>query len=215
MQSVIQRPTIRRYDSEYKVAKLFFGDNQNPLNGDYFMRGGICFPVPVRIAAECGAQGFALMAGYNVDTHKIYCFEEATFLSIDHIVGDHGQVEVEGLSQWFGDCWQYYFANHFYWHQEPETRKMYGLEIARSPMINPKPMLVHIDWTNSDNIEHTIWRMGNTGIFKFKVDGLLHAALRLMEVQTDRNQIIPGVQALKCVLAGLMRYPYKKKMEKT
>jgi len=213
--TTLTRPTIRRYDAEQKTSHLFFGNKEHPLNGEYYMRGGICFPVPVRIGADNGANGFALMCGMNVDTKKVYVFEETAFLTIDHIVGTGGDVEMEGLCGWLNECWSYYFAKQFYWHQDPETKKTYMLDILRSAMIKPHPVLVHIDWNDDHQIEHVLWRLGNTGVMKLRADGQLHDCLRLLEVQTENAQIIPGVHALKCALAGLLRYPYRKKREKS
>lgn len=204
-------PTIRMYVKEQKTSVLTFGDNKNPLNGEYYLRGGICFPVPVRLGADQGASGFVLLCGYNVQTKKIYVFEESSFLTIDHIVASDGSIELVGISGWFNECWSHYFGRDFYWHQDPETKKTYTLDILRSAMIKPRPRFLHVDWNDDQQIEHVIWRLGNTGMMKFKADGQLHDALRLLEVQTDRTQVIPGVHALKCALAGLLRYPYRRK----
>lgn len=210
----LTRPTIRLYNTEQKISELTFGTKSNPMNGSYYLRGGICFPVPVRLGADKGAGGFVLICGCNVTTKKIYVFEDRSFLTIDHIVGQDGSVEFEGLSGWLNECWSYYFARDFYWHQDDQTKKTYMLDILRSTMIKPRPRFLHIDWTDDNQIEHLIWRLGNTGVMKFKADSELHESLRLLEVQTDNRQIIPGVHALKCALAGLMRHPYRKRPER-
>ncbi len=209
-ETLITKPTLRHY-TDRKTVQLVFGRQDHPLNGEYHMRGGICFPVPVRFGADLGAAGFVLLAGQNVETGVIYVFEERPFLTIDHVIGVEDKIEFEGCCQWFNECWSYYYGRDYYWHQDPETRKTYLLELVRSKMVEPRPHLLEIDWRDDYGIEHLIWRMGNTGKLKFKADGELHDALRLLEVQSDRSMLIPGVHALKCCLAGFTRYPHRKK----
>lgn len=196
---------------EKKVSVLHFDKPHKDMDGEYYMKGGLCWPIPVRFGADHGASGFILMAGQNIETKKIYIFKQTSFLSIENIFDSQGKMEIEGLSGFFNKCWSEYFGKNFYYHQDESTHKMFLLKALRSKIILPKPAFIEIEWENSANMEALIWRLGNTGILKFEKDSELHKALNLFEIQTDHRDTLPAVYALKCLLCGLECYPWRKR----
>ena len=202
-------PKLCKMNPDRKTSSLIFDKQYENMNGEYYLRGGTCWPIPIRIGADHGASGFILMAGRNVVTNKIFVFEQKLFLTVDHILDSTGGIEIEGLSHWFNTLWANYFASSFYYHQDESTHKTFLLQVLRSKMIMPKPSFVETAWQGDANMDALIWRLGNTGMLKFEKDSELHDALHLFEIQSNHKDTIPAIHALKCALVGLERYPWK------
>ena len=194
------RPYIKSYDVERKISELFFQKDQAVPSGEYYLRGGICFPV----INDDGISGYATMCGKHLGSGVIYVLEEQEFCTIDHIKSQTGRIEFKGLSTWFNDCWTNYFADSYYYHQDYETCKKYRLQVIRSIMINPKPHFIEIKWQDADQAMHTIFEKDMLNQLKYSSKGKIYQEMQ--EYNATPDEKYPALHALKCALAGYDRY---------
>lgn len=211
--SSIKRPEKVYFNKENKTSRLYFqaepgeegGANKPASQGEYYMRGGVCWPVLVGHQVR----GYAILAGMDIETKKTYIFEEKAFSCIDHIIGESGGIEVEGASSWFNMCWTSYFADTFYYHNYGETHKKYMLQVLRSSMIKPKPCFIDAPWQDEDQALQAIYERTQQNKLFYKENGALIASLRSMNVKPDK--LPPEIIALMCCISGMERYPFRKK----
>lgn len=194
----IERPKHVRMNIEHKTSELYFPDGSN---GEFYMRGGISFPV----FDDEDQKGYALMIGYHVQERKCYVFEETEWTNIEHIFDDH-ELKFPGISPWFGEVWQSYFADSFFYNDRDETERKYLFQILRSPMIKPKPYMIPIKWNDDKVALNTIWEWGNTGRFQMKPGKL---ADDMAGYSKDEDEIPRSMWSLMCAMNGIERYPYR------
>ncbi len=199
-----QRPRKVLYDLEKRISTLYFHDGSS---GDYRMRGAVCWPMTVeRTKGDPNVEGFILMAGQDVDTGKVFIFEQKKFVVVDHIV-NNGVIEFEGISSWFNRCWSKYFARDFFWNQTREHAKAYRLEVIRSKMIDPKPQFIEVGWGDVAEVKHTVWKLVKTNKIWYEQGSQLHEELDL--IKKGELETVPSVHAMMCLAYGLERYPIR------
>jgi hypothetical protein len=236
----IERPNRRVIDAARRTVRLWFGgtgpaspdgyagqeDISHPLDGEYYLRGGICWPVTVRVGSECAAVGFVLLIGQNIVTGKRLVFEERSFSCVDPIINTDGRIEFDGVASWFNQVWTSYACRDYYWHQDEQTHKAYLLQVIRSLMIEPKPQFIEVPWQDEEQVTPLYWKYLNTDRLKYKAaahassgdyagqdGGELHGQLRQYQLAMGAEKIesFPAVLALMCALAGMERSPWRER----
>jgi len=208
-----ETPTQQHYQSERNVVILRFGnDDSNPLNGEYYIRGGICWPVAVRTSDGKSAVGHAVLVGFNLLTKTFTVFEDIEFVCVDPIV-ESGKVMYDGIANWFNMCWARYYCRYWYYHQDETTHRMYLMQMLRSEMIQPKPGFIEIPWTDEDAVVPVFWRLVNTQRLKFNSEAILDQAQQYQLVLgASELSLFPAVYALVCALAGMERWPWRERV---
>lgn len=200
------KPVNSHFDRDRNATVLYFPDESS---AEYDIKGAICFPVSYEFLQGIHVDGFALIAGQDVATKKVTVFEQRKFVVIDSIVNPATQaIEFPGLAPWFNEMWAKYYGRKFFYHQEPEIVRKYHLEIIRSPMIQPKPGLVEIDWQNDDDALHTVWRYIATKRFTAEKGSELQNQFEMVKA-TEKKQVYPAVRALECLLMAYDKYPWR------
>ena len=74
-------------------------------------------------------------------------------------------------------------------------------------MIEPKPYLIQVPWADDTQAEHAVWEKLSLGRLCFKKDGELHK--QLQRFQSQPTVLLPGIHALRCLVAGLERFPWR------
>lgn len=181
----------------------FAAGNGAPPDGEYCLRGGVCWPVIVDKASG-RMEGFALVAGREVKSRSTYILAQTPFVCVDHVHDAAGRIQFQGLSTWFVDAWAQWFAEVYAWKQPFETNRRYLIQVLRSEMIQPKPRFVELDWDDDDDARAMIYETEAMGRLIYPRDSTLHRALLefSVAVPTDRDRF-PAVQALTCALHGL------------
>jgi hypothetical protein len=217
----MKKPKAAEADATRGTVRLTFPwdeDRKETPEGDFIMRGGVCWPMPVEMAGIQDIQGFILMAGQNVKTKKIYVFEQKTFIVIENIrevVKEPGEeigtekVTYRGIVEWLNKNWCRYYGRRYYWHQPRALNKDYRLEISRCFAIQPKPSFVQIDWNDEAEAMTNIWKYVKTGRLYFDKDSELHE--QLQKVKSDDKMQYPAVWALSCLVAGIERHPFRER----
>jgi hypothetical protein len=196
------RKPIHKHLNKDGSSRLFF-DGKTDYR-DYYMRGGICWPVT-------DAPGYILLAGQDIETKKVWIFEEQEFLVINHILDEEtSTIEYRGVAPFFVDCWARYFGRKYYWKQGWDLHRSFRLEITRSKaVINPQPIIVEIKWPDDSDVAALIWKYMQLGRLKVQKESRLAEELR--GAATTDKEISPPIHALQCLLAGIEKYPWRKR----
>ncbi len=201
---MIKKPINVEFNRVRQTSILSFRDGSD---GEYRMRGGVCWPITIERGGVSDVEGYILMSGQNVDTRKITVFEQKKFVVIDHILRPDRSIEYEGLSPWFNRCWSKYFARDFFWHQSKELTKNFRLEVTRSAMINPKPQFIEVPWSDDAETKHIVWRFTKTHKLEYDKGSQVHVELDL--IKKGEKQTLASFHALTCMLAGIDRFPIR------
>jgi len=179
---------------------------ENPLNGEYYMRGGICWPL-TPMSPNGIAAGFAVMVGLNVKSQGCIVFDEHDFVVIDNITDDTSSKIINvGAGSFFNRCWSDFFADTYHIVQPDAVHRPYMLDCIRSKSVQPKPHFIAVPGETEDTCERKIWEAMAAGRLKYKRGGMVATALDLRRIQRGNN---PGrvVVALGAALTGISLYP--------
>lgn len=174
-----------------------------PPDGEYTLRGGVCWPIVVD-PADGRMVGFALVAARSVRDGVTYVLAQTEFVCVDHVQDASGRILFAGLSTWLNDGWNSWFCDTYCWHQPWETNRRYLRQVLDSPMIAPKPHFVELDWDDDEDARAAIYEAEAQGRLAYEAQSPLHLALLDYGVAlpADRDRF-PAVQALTCALFGL------------
>ncbi len=207
---MIQKPIRAVYDPARDVSRLFFDENPESTGVEYRIRGGICFPklfFPTVGAPDI--HGFAVLSGEDVVTREIVIFEQTQFSCIDPIVED-GLILINGIAQWLNKCWSRYYAKYFFWSQDSLQANKYRLDISRSVLINPKPGFVSVgNQTTLGDLAQGLWSRIKTAQITWEQDSEIHKNIKTPTI--DENDFCPSIHALVALIAGIDKFPYKKR----
>jgi hypothetical protein len=194
----MKKPRKNHFNLKRETTTLFFEDDE--FNGEFYIRGGVFWPEE--------DLGFAIVGGQNIENKKIYIFEQASFMTIDNVLNDNQLIEYHGLYSFFNRCWHKYFCNKYFWSQSENTHKRFLLETIRSQMLEPKPYFIPIEYSENNDGGHLIRREQAMGRLAFEDGSELHNQLEMMTKDEDAK--LPAVKALKNLLAGYERYPFRR-----
>jgi len=202
-------PTSALYQPERKTVILRFGRDSDPRNGEYYVRGGICWPVAVRTSDGKSAVGHAVLVGFNLQTKRYTVFEDTSFVCVDPIV-EGGKVTFEGVASWFNTCWAQYFCRYWYFHQEEITHRMFLMQVIRSQMIDPKPSFIEIPWQDESAVAPVVFRLVATKRVKLTSSVIIGQGQQYqMTLGASELSLYPAVYALTCALVALERWPWR------
>jgi hypothetical protein len=207
----MDQPTQQRYDPERKITLLRFGRDDDERNGEYYLRGGVCWPVAVRQSDGRSASGHVVMVGFNLTTKKYIVFEDRDFVCVDPVV-ENNRIMFNGAADWFNLCWAQYFCRYWYYHQDETTHRTYLMQTIRSEMIQPKPGFIELPWTDENAVVPVFWQLISTK----RIDGLSQAIVKQAgQLQGTLGKsdlgMYPAVHALVCALAGMERWPWRER----
>lgn len=205
------RTVSRTMDLDRRQSILRFAPGEGgPPDGRYTMRGGICWPI-VTDPATNQMEGFALMAGRHEPTGVVYVVAQRPFVTIDHVQDADGRIRHEGLSTWFVDCWAQWFADLYCWRQPWETNCRHLKQVLDSPMVQPKPHFVELDWADDADARLIVHETEAEDRLVYERESPLHRAIMEYSVAdpADRGRF-PAVHALTCALYGMTWVPREK-----
>lgn len=189
----MQKPMKKRWNSNRRTADFKFAYQYHP-NGEYYVRGGICWP-------ELD-DGYALMGAQNISDGKVYIFEETSFFTVENVIGPGQTFERLGLSYFFNNWRDEYFCTNYFYCQDEDHHKKFYLQILRCPMVpEPKPYFFEVPFS-----EHFIIEYYQLKKLIFDEDSELYNQLEIWK--NDNKERLPAVHALGCLLAGYTKYPF-------
>jgi len=207
----MEHPLKVQADLNRKTSILYF---PNGDSAEFYMRGGICWPITYECRGKMENNGFALMAGQDIKTQNIYVFEEISFVTIENILNQAtGQIEFHGLSYWFNKVWSEYYARKYFWGQDETLHRRHYLKVIRSPIIEPKPGFIEVPISDPKDVTSSIFQYSQTD--KLKIEKESQLAEQIKMIGPESNTQPPSVQALSFLLVGFEMYPWREPREQT
>jgi hypothetical protein len=209
-------PTHKHFDSYRKTTWLYF-DDEAPRES--VIRGGVCFPMHYQTPGGVETGGYAVLAGQDLLTGMIHVYTQSPWVTVldilaaadDPVLPLHA-IKYRGISDWFNAAWKEYFGRTFYFTQPEELSRRFRLQISRSPMINPKPIIVEVPVYGPTDFMDSVWHGVKSEKLKIPQDSELFRDLG--EMMQDDKVMRPSVHALGCCLLGYERFPWRKPFEK-
>jgi len=189
------------------TANLWFADDKQ---GEFYLHGGLCWPVSVGDIEN--QYGCIILGGLNTETGVASIFEQFCFEGIESAFDqDEGRIKSDGLASFLGLVHGAYGNKRYYVNQEESVHRMYLLQALRSRQIDPKPVLVPIEWKSDEEAMSAMnhWRV--TGNLAIASNTPIEDAFRRFRAApgTPLRQI-PELHALACFLVGLTLRPWRR-----
>lgn len=202
----IERPAHVHANLNRGTSTLYF---QKQDYAEFYMRGGICWPSRYEWKGQFKTNGFAIMAGQEILSRKLYIFEETAFETVENILNQGtGQIEHQGLAQWFNMVWTEYFGEKYFYGQADELHWRFHLKVTRSPMVNPKPQFIEAPVSDFENALSSVDQYIRADQLRFIPGSELAEQIQMTHLE-GRSQP-PAVHALGYLLTGIERYPFRK-----
>jgi len=208
---LIEKPQTAILNTGGSVT-LYFEFDEEDLRypqAEFDMRGGVCWPITFRKDGYVDSQGFIIVAGQNLKTKVVTIFEQQEFMVVEPIRNDTQEIAYPGISNFINHAFSNYYCSKFYWHQNFELSKKWRLDVLRSKMIAPKPSLVEVPWGDDADAEHLIWAQVKQRLLRHDKEAELYQQLQAIK-RDEKNQIMPAVRALQCLLMGMFRFPLRR-----
>lgn len=194
----LPRPKSAIFDPKRRVSRITFDDDSQ---GDYHVRGGICWPVLSGEKPYQRVGGYAVMVALNVATDCAVVFEYTEFNAID--AGPHGDAFTKALRPWLWACLDGYKAAHYYWRQHDETHRQYRLQVHQDGDARLRNLVLQeIDW-GDDAAAEQVYVMAAMGK-RLKIERALADVIK----GGAEGAFNPAKHALICALMGLQRWPW-------
>ena len=200
--SILAELDQSRYLEQKKTVVLGFDDTL--LDGEYYLRGGLCWP---RFSPGKGLEGFAVLAGYNIESHGITLFEEHPYKCVSPLATPEGEVLDSGLAPWLNHAASRYYCERFYVPRSyGATADRYRMELFRSKLVLRPPMLIELGEMTPGDLEQVVWGLVQERRLIYVDGGYFHRCLQNWNAEEGRPVIAEAVGA---VLHGLLMHPYK------
>ena len=205
--------TQQYYQSERDTSILrFCNDDSHPENGEFWIRGGICWPVVPRTGAGGIAVGHAVLVGFNLQKKTYIVFEDTEFKCIDPII-ENGRMTFEGIASWFNMCHANYFVRYFYYYADELTHRTYLLPTLRSKMISRAPGFIEVPWQSDSDVLPVFWRLVNLKRLKQSSQAIKDQARQCQgALGAVELALYPAMYALTCALVGMERWPWRERI---
>lgn len=178
-------------------------------SGEYHVRGGVCWPVPVMVETGQSAVGHAVLVGFELRARRYVVLADTEFVAVDPVVEPDGRVLYDGLAGWLCEGWSKWFARVYYYRQSEPVHKASLLAVLRSEMIKPTPGFIEV---HDDDVGAAalFWRLVATKRLRFRSDAVVDQARRLRSsLGAPCLAAHPAIHALAAALAGMERWPWR------
>ncbi len=211
----MNRPVKAEYNPKTGLVDLFL-EPQKKVPVNHYIRGAVCWPVG-------RWPGYALAAGQSRDDlRKAVCvFEEYPFWGVNTMDGE------AGLWWFLKESYTKYFCRKYYYLADQEVHERYGRQIRREMLVNPKPVFLESPYTKKTELDadNLILEYIDRGALKIDrefehdrslknnfdiLSGNLGAQLAShTNGHIDDDDSIPAVKALRALISGLEKTPYR------
>lgn len=176
----------------------------------FYMRGSVAWP-------EGKKEGFAILAGLDLDSKKVIIFEEWPFWTVSHWLNDDGTIRERkaggfhlGLIQFLQDNASKYKCNSYFWggqHIDIWTR--FATETYKHPMSSRRLELIEVPYVK-ENGDDILNEKLATRTFKGQAGSMLSESVSKWEgMQAVKGESGDNaVLALKTLLAGFDYLPW-------
>lgn len=195
------KPVAVQIVPELEASRVRFDDG---TVGDYYVRGGICWPSIQEVKGHIEAKGHVVMCAVNIRTGRCNVFESEPFNVVTCEVRDgYANVKMYPLGPILNRLWATWYASSFYWHDHGETHTQFRTQVVRDTSILPKPRLINIEWADDGAAEQVFWTASATGMLAMEERVYKDVTI------TPTGEWCPARHALVCALVGMQRRPWR------
>lgn len=207
--SLITKPVRRYANLERGTSMLEFSNAPHPLNGEYYLRGGVCWPT-VQVGMPNLPYGFAVMVGQSLPSRKCWVLAESRFISVENIMDDKGSILQMGVGAFFNQSWNDYYADYYFYLQPEAIHHDHMLDVVRSRSIKPTPHFVQLPAETPEQAERKIWEKQACQRLAYARGSLIADAVIQRPVHRG---VPPGPEiiALSAALCGIDVFPWRER----
>jgi hypothetical protein len=195
--AIIPAQAIR--DTERKTTRMWFHAGGKVPDGEYDIRGGLCWPVAT---PEGGITGFAVILGRHLGAGCYYWLDETPFLCVDHVL-DEGRVAYQGIAPWFSAVGVRYFIGQWYYNGDRELAWRYMTSVKKSVHVIPKPTIAEVEWVKQDYPVGVFRELKETGRLAVPGDSAVVRDDVMWAASAVGSPLPPSLVALCAVLVGM------------
>jgi len=202
----MEKPTKAKWDREQHLTRLFFEGRQE--EDRYYVTGAIEWAIGL-------IPGYAVLSAQHVKTGVLWIFEEFPFWTVQTVGME------KPLWEFFRTAWKKYLCRYFY-YSNPKDHSRFLRQVYQEPLIRSHPVFVEAEYASKahDRLDNLILEYQRQG--KIKIDkeaGDREIIGNLYDQLSEKHKglvldedTIPGIKALRCLLAGITKHPYQKPM---
>lgn len=213
----MEKPYKAKFSQEDHLTRLFFREKESDVD-KYYVVGAIEWALGLN-------PGYALLSAQNVRTGVLWIYEEFPFWTIRTTDGME-----KPLWLFFKDAWKKYLCRYYYYSNQKDHAR-YLQQIQREPLIRCSPVFIEAEYVTHgtkgkkldahegvDNLILEYQRLGKIKISQDAGDRSIIGNLfdqmneQKKSVVLDDSEI-PGIKALRSLIAGVEKFPYQKPME--
>lgn len=204
----MDRPIKSRYKPDRETVELMFDGDLLPSylqfdeHGDeYNVRGAVVWP-------EGTEHGYLMIGAQRVDTGVLWLFEERRWWTVSP--GGDGPA----LTDFWQSLWDLYYCRSFYVPTVSEdlVHKRYLVQALREALIDPKPVFVPAVYAMEEQAaDALVAEYVARKLLRIDKEGQLYQQLQAWRSSNGggQQQRLPAVLALRCLLAGYERRPWR------
>ena len=177
----------------------------------FYMRGSVAWP-------EGKKEGYALMAGYDLDAEKVVIFEQFPFWTISHWLHDDGTIHERkegghylGLIQFLSDNLTLYRCASYFWGgQHIDIWNRFAREVYQHPQASRRLELIEVPYVADVGPDILLEKL-TTHKFKGEADSALEQSVSEFKgMQTTNADYGNPTLSLMTLLAGFDFAPWVK-----
>ncbi|MHA2065137.1 MAG: hypothetical protein ACXABY_12240 [Candidatus Thorarchaeota archaeon] len=212
----MEKPKKAKWDQESHLTRLTFPGREEAEPDKYYVVGAIEWAIGLN-------PGYAILSCQNIRTEVLWIFEEFPFWTVRTSGMD------QPLWEFFKVAWKKYLCRYFY-YSNPKDHARYLRQVIKEPLIRSSPVFIEADYVTSaherlDNLILEYQRLekikiardaGNRKIIGNIFDQLSiqkQGRVQLTGGKRQNEDDLPAIKALRCLLAGIEKFPYQKPME--
>lgn len=202
-------PDFCSFNKVNQTSLLGWRDKElsNFYAGEYWMRGGLCWPREVRDKDGRAVVGSAVVIGQRVEDGLAVVFESEPFVCVDHILTPECGIAHHGVCTWFNRMWASYYIDSYYCADLVDVFRRYKLQVIRSDMIKPKPRILEIRWPSWQDARHVLWSKLSLQQLKYRGGSDVHRKVQELRDTDKELEAHPVLLALLAGLTGLEKHP--------
>lgn len=203
-------PVQIQHEDDGSVRLWFAEDEAHPLDGTYFLRGGICWPGELTKAPfEESQVGFVVVAGIRTGgdaaIQPIEVFAEKAFASARNVVAD-GRVAEEGLCPWMARTLGLFGCLTYYTPRSVGRAETFIRDVRRGGWETTRAVkFLNVEETLDDALGMMVDAQ-NERRLRYGTGGELHLALRDYKA-SQGNAVGAALAAAARLCAGIKRHP--------
>lgn len=200
----VQTPRATRYNVARETVTLLFDEDASAKAGEFVVRGGICWPVPMGDIIR----GAVLVGAKDIETGKLIIFGERLFSTVDTVIS--GRASYPGCASFFAKARSLFYPSRYYYAQSDHTHKNWLRQVRLSPLAQPCPSFADVHWDNTADAEAIVSDLLARDLLVYQDGGPVHQAMNEYRAKpAAAGTLPPAYHALAAMCLGFQRSQWR------